>query len=175
MYKFICISYSSVDNGGFFKVSIIIRKVIVFVILILLSGAAIPVSAASSPQPDLAAKISPEIEKFMDKMDIPGLAVGIVRDNEIIYAEGFGVEEIGKSDTITAGTKFDMASISKLFTATAIMQLVEKGRIDLNAPVTRYLPYFMLKDNRYKDITIKHLLTHTSGLPAGDSMGWGSP
>jgi CubicO group peptidase (beta-lactamase class C family) len=68
-----------------------------------------------------------------------------------------------------------MASITKPFVATALMQLVEQGKVDLDAPVTRYVPYFRLKDPRYKDITVRQMVTHTSGMPDVKNYDWNQP
>jgi CubicO group peptidase (beta-lactamase class C family) len=68
-----------------------------------------------------------------------------------------------------------MASVSKTFVATAIMQLVERNRLDLDAPVTKYLPYFQLDDDRAAQITVRQLLTHTSGMPDVRDYQWEKP
>jgi CubicO group peptidase (beta-lactamase class C family) len=68
-----------------------------------------------------------------------------------------------------------MPSISKPFVATAIMQLVEKGKIDLDAPVVTYLPYFKLDSEQYKVITIQHMLSHVSGMPDVMDYEWDKP
>jgi len=68
-----------------------------------------------------------------------------------------------------------MASVTKTFVATAVMQLVEKGKIDLDAPLTRYLPYFRLSDERYRAITIRQTLSHTSGIPDTVNYNWDKP
>jgi CubicO group peptidase (beta-lactamase class C family) len=61
-----------------------------------------------------------------------------------------------------------MASITKPFVATSIMQLVERGRVNLDAPVVRYLPYFRIADDRYREISVRQMVTHTSGMPDVD-------
>src|SRR5262249_58682967 len=66
---------------------------------------------------------------------------------------------------VTPETLFHMASVTKPFVATAVMQLVEQGKVELDAPVTKYLPHFHLKDSRYDSITVRQMLTHTSGMP----------
>ena len=71
----------------------------------------------------------------------------------------------GTDRPVTSDMLFDMASVTKPFVATAIMQLVERGKIDLDAPVTKYLRYFRLADPRYTSITIRQMVTHTSGMP----------
>ena len=103
---------------------------------------------------------------------LPGIAVGVVADQDLIWATGFGFADTGKELPMTPQTKFRMASHSKLFTATAIMQLREQGKLRLDDPVSKYLPWFQVKTAESDDppITIEELLTHSSGLPreAGD-------
>ena len=110
-----------------------------------------------------------EIEKMVDKMmtenEIPGYALGIVMDGKIVYAEGFGVERVDGDRPVTPHTVFGTGSVGKTATATAIMQLVAEGKVELDAPVTDYLPYFKLADERYSDITVYDLVTSRSGLP----------
>jgi len=76
---------------------------------------------------------------------LPGIAVGVVSDQELIWATGFGFADTGKQVAMTPQTKFRMASHSKLFTATAIMQLREHGKLRLDDPVSKYLPWFQVK------------------------------
>ena len=102
----------------------------------------------------------------------PGIVVGVVADQELVWAKGFGLANVAGKLPMTPQTKFRMASHSKLFTATAIMQLREQGKLRLDDPVSKYLPWFAVKSPRPDDppITIEQLLTHSSGLPreAGD-------
>ena len=102
----------------------------------------------------------------------PGMAVGVVSDQRLVWAKGFGLANIAGQVPMTPQTKFRMASHSKLFTATAIMQLREQGKLRLDDPVSRHLPWFAVKATESDDppITIEELLTHSSGLPreAGD-------
>ncbi|UCE41892.1 MAG: beta-lactamase family protein [Candidatus Aminicenantes bacterium] len=123
----------------------------------------------------LDAKLTPFIEEVMQAYDLPGFAIGIVKDNEVVYSRGFGYKNIETKDPVTTTTLFHMASISKPFVATAIMQLVEQGKIDLEAPVTTYLPYFKLDDERYTDITIQQMLSHVSGMPDVQDYEWDNP
>jgi CubicO group peptidase (beta-lactamase class C family) len=119
--------------------------------------------------------LTPFIEEVMQAYDLPGMAIGIVKDNEIVYAQGFGYKNIDTKQPVTNTTLFHMASISKPFVATAVMQLVEQGKIDLEAPVTTYLPYFKLDDKRYTDITIQQMLSHISGMPDVEDYEWNNP
>ena len=102
----------------------------------------------------------------------PGMAVGVVSDQRLVWAKGFGLANLASQVPMTAQTKFRMASHSKLFTATAVMQLREQGRLHLDDPVARHLPWFAVTPAGPDDppITIEELLTHSSGLPreAGD-------
>jgi CubicO group peptidase (beta-lactamase class C family) len=105
---------------------------------------------------------------------LPGIAVGVVADQELTWATGFGFADTGKKVPMTPQTKFRMASHSKLFTATAIMQLREQGKLRLDDPVSKYLPWFQVKSAESEDppITIEELLTHNSGLPREAGSHW---
>ena len=105
---------------------------------------------------------------------LPGIAVGVVADQELIWATGFGFADTGTQVAMTPQTKFRMASHSKLFTATAIMQLREQGKLRLDDPVSKYLPWFQVKTAESDDppITIEQLLTHNSGLPREAGSHW---
>ena len=95
---------------------------------------------------------------------VPGLALGIVEDGRIAYVRGFGkADDSGRA--VTPQTPFIIGSVAKSFTALAIMQLVEANKIDLDAPVQRYLPWFRVADEKASaEITVRHLLNHTSGI-----------
>jgi D-alanyl-D-alanine carboxypeptidase len=103
---------------------------------------------------------------------IPGVAVGVVSDQDLVWSKGFGFANIQAKQPMTAATKFRIASNSKLFTAIAIMQLREEGKLRLDDPVVKYLPWFKAKPAGDDDgpITIEQLLSHSSGLQreAGD-------
>ncbi len=120
-------------------------------------------------------KLSPFIQDVIQSHELPGLAIGIVADDEIVYARGFGVKSIETRDPVSIATIFHMASVSKPFVATGIVQLVEQGMVQLDAPVITYLPYFKLDDERYRDITVQHLLSHVSGMPDVEDYEWDNP
>jgi len=95
---------------------------------------------------------------------LPGLAIAIVQGERVIYLSGFGKADL-TGRPITPQTPFIIGSLSKSFTALAIMQLVEAGRIELDAPVQRYLPWFRIQGGTASSqMTVRHLLTHTSGI-----------
>src|SRR5262245_33609913 len=107
------------------------------------------------------------IEAQMAYKGQPGLSIGIVLDQQLVWAKGFGFANIAQKTPATPGTIYRIASITKLFTSMAIMQLRDAGKLQLDDPITKHLSWFELK-NRFPDappITIRHLLTHTSGLP----------
>ena len=104
--------------------------------------------APQSPAPDLTKTLEPALAELVVRHRLPGLAIGVVRDGRVIYARGFGEASRGSGKPITTQSIFHMASVSKPFTATAAMQLVEAGKLDLDAPLTEYLPYFRLADQK---------------------------
>ncbi|MDC6367544.1 MULTISPECIES: serine hydrolase domain-containing protein [Flavobacteriaceae] len=120
-------------------------------------------------------KLNTYLEEVIQQYDLPGLSVGIVKDGKLAYAKAFGNQNMVEKTPIKTNSVFHMASISKLFVATAIMQLEEKGKLSLNDLVVEHLPYFKLNDERYKDITIQQLLSHISGMPDTDDYGWDNP
>lgn len=115
------------------------------------------------------------INEYVNGEFVPGLSVGVVYNNEVIYTKGFGVKNVDTKEPIDENSIFHMASVSKTFVATGIMQLVQQGKIHLDEYVIEYLPYFKLKDDRYKKITIRQLLTHISGMPDEDDYEWDKP
>jgi CubicO group peptidase (beta-lactamase class C family) len=121
--------------------------------------------SATPPDDSPYAVVEEQINGMLLDGQVPGMAMAVIKDGKIVYLKTFGVMQIGSEQRITPTTDFGLASVVKTVTSLAIMQLVEKGKIDLDAPVTRYLPNFTLADNRYREITIRELLSHTSGLP----------
>jgi CubicO group peptidase (beta-lactamase class C family) len=117
-----------------------------------------------------------EIETFLQSLidtgGRPGIAIAITNKQELLYSKGFGVANIQTGEKLNPSHIFHIASISKTFTATAVMQLVEKGKINIEKPLTSYLPYFKMSDDRYKLITIKQMLNHTSGMPDVEDYEW---
>ena len=102
-------------------------------------------------------------EAKMREYQVPGVAIGIL-DNGVITTRGLGITNVNNAQPVTEHTVFPIASISKTFAATMIMRLVEQGKIDLKAPVRKYLPEFKVRDEQVsKDATIWNLLTHTAG------------
>ena len=123
-----------------------------------------PLEPPDPTDPAVIERIDGFLQDELRDAGIPGLAVAIVADGKVVHVRGFGVaDETGRP--VTPDTPFQLASVSKAFTATAIMQLVARGDVELDAPVTTYLPWFRVGDGTASaDITIRQLLTHTSGI-----------
>lgn len=122
---------------------------------------------STNPLLDKAREIDEEIVQNMNRFNIPGMSFVLADENGIVYAEGYGVKELNGDEKISTTTNFRIGSISKLFTSLAIMQLRDKGLVELDIPITEYLPWFSTKDAHLSDdITINNLLHHTSGLPS---------
>ena len=100
-------------------------------------------------------------EKFPD--DGPGAEVVVVRGGHIVYEHGFGLADLETRAPITDTTMFNICSVSKQFSAVALLKLAEEGKLSLDDSVAKYFPQF--KAPFYRDITLRHLLSHTSGIP----------
>ncbi|MBF4518335.1 class A beta-lactamase-related serine hydrolase [Flavobacterium sp. ANB] len=103
------------------------------------------------------------ILREMHERNIPGLEIAVVHHGKIALSKSYGIANIQDSIKVTNQSVFAVNSITKVFTGVSIMQLVEKGKLDLSLPISHYLDIF--PKNWDASITIKHLLTHTSGLP----------
>ncbi|MCC5803623.1 serine hydrolase domain-containing protein [Rossellomorea vietnamensis] len=117
---------------------------------------------------DKLENITDYIEKIMNDQQGVGASVAIVNGSDIIYSKGFGHSQIHpENQPIDGDTLMSIQSVSKNFMALSIMQLVEKNLLSLNDEVVHYLPYFRTRNKEQSDtITIRHLLSHTAGLPA---------
>ena len=125
--------------------------------------ATVPVNS-SDPVIDTAqiAKIDAYVEAQRTRRHLPGLALVVSMNGKPVLEKGYGLADIAKNEKVTPDTVFRIGSVTKPFTAAAIMMLVQDGKLKLDDPVTRYLP---AAPAAWRDITIRHLLTHTSGLP----------
>jgi CubicO group peptidase (beta-lactamase class C family) len=115
------------------------------------------------------------IERIFRRSESPGLAVGVVKDQELVYARGFGVTNVETGEEVTPRTLFHMASITKPFVATSIVQLLEQGKLSLDDPIVEHLPYFEMNDERYTTLTIRLFVSHSSGMPDVEDYLWDDP
>ena len=144
-------------------------------------------SSFAVPRPDAPSKIATDAEVLaqqrlfsawldgqIEYRALPGIVVGVVAGDDLVWAKGFGLADIKAKKPMTAETRFRMASHSKLFTATSIMQLREQGKVRLDDPVSKHLPWFRVKPAGDDDspITVEQLLTHSSGLPREANAHW---
>ncbi|HEY3475569.1 MAG TPA: serine hydrolase domain-containing protein, partial [Anaerolineales bacterium] len=159
-----------------------ISMAMIFTLVILLSLVA-PVMAQenraasgrnghTTPSPALGPTDPVELEAFLDdyfdskmtEYHIAGAAVSIVKDGKLLFAKGYGYADLEKSIPVDPDqTIFRIGSVGKTFTWTAVMQLVEQGKLDLDADINTYLD-FRIPDTYPEPITLKHLMTHTSGF-----------
>jgi CubicO group peptidase (beta-lactamase class C family) len=120
-------------------------------------------------------QLDPVIKQVMQQASMPGFAVAIVENGQIAYSAAYGLKNLSSKEPMSVLSLFHMASITKPFVATSVMQLWEQGKIDLDAPVAKYLPYFRLTDERYKRITVRQMLSHISGMPDVQDYEWDKP
>jgi CubicO group peptidase (beta-lactamase class C family) len=130
-----------------------------------------------APEPLLAQPTTFDavVESAMTEFEVPGLALAIVKDGQVVVAKGYGVRELGEEAPVDEHTRFGIASNTKAFTASALGILVEDGGLEWDAPVVEYLPWFQMWDPWVtREITVRDLLVHRSGLGLGqgDLLGW---
>jgi CubicO group peptidase (beta-lactamase class C family) len=148
---------------------------------LLLSLSLLAASAQAQQQTAAAAASAPlaGVDQFVAQViktfDVPGVALAVVKDGRVLVAKGYGVRKLGEPALVDARTLFGIASNTKVFTATALGLLVEEGKLQWDAPVIRYLPWFQMYDPFVtRELTIRDLLVHRSGfgLGAGDLLWW---
>ena len=106
------------------------------------------------------------LRRWLDAAPAAGIAVSVTDRRRTLYVAGLGCADLAARSPVTADTTFQIGSIGKSMTALALLQLVESGRLDLNAPLSTHLPWFALP-SRYGPIALRHVLSHTAGLPSG--------
>src|SRR4030095_768114 len=119
------------------------------------------VGTSSLAQDSITARIDSFIKSEMQKQQIPGVAVGVMRNGKIILAKGYGFANLEHQVPVTPETIFQSGSMGKQFTATAMMMLVEEGKLSLDDSITKYFPG---APATWEKITVRHLLTHTGGM-----------
>jgi CubicO group peptidase (beta-lactamase class C family) len=133
-----------------------------FLPFLLFSAAAVPPAVTVDPADALAPKVDKYVTAEMQREKIPGLSLGIMRDGKLIYAHGYGLANIELDVPVKPDTIFQTGSVGKQFTATAVMMLVEEGKISLDDKISKY---FLDAPASWKEITVRNLLNHTSGIP----------
>lgn len=147
------------------------RAAVLLACLLLLGSAAFPSYAQD------VGRLDAYIAEAQQAWPVPGLAVAIVKDGEIVLEKGYGVRELGGAEPVDAHTLFAIASNSKAFTAAALAMLVDEGRLSWDDPVRKHLPYFELYDPYVSaEMRVRDLLSHRSGLGtfSGDLLWYGT-
>ena len=122
----------------------------------------------SEPLEVIVADLESFIPEYMRQEDIPGVAIALIRDGEVVWTEGFGVTNALTRQPVTAETLFEVASNSKVVTAYIALRMVDQGLLSLDEPLNAYLPEPWLPPSEYRDvIALRHVLSHTSGLGHG--------
>ncbi|OXM17092.1 serine hydrolase domain-containing protein [Paenibacillus herberti] len=122
----------------------------------------------------MVTSLETQLDQVICIQDFPvGGAVVVVKDNQVLYGKGFGKSRLGVNErAFTTDTIVSIQSISKSFTAAALLQLVEKGLLELDTPLVKYLPYFQTTDKLLSNsITVKQLLSHTAGFSGDLGIG----
>lgn len=126
---------------------------------------AVPIvaTAADFPAPDDL------MFRLMSTKNVPGVALALINNGNIVLEKGYGLRDLATHAPVTTATLFNIGSISKSFTALGIAQLVDQQKVDLDAPVVKYLPDLRLRDPQAQQlVTLRQLLSHSSGLPADE-------
>ena len=157
-------------------------KRIAAAILIAFSAAGAHVSAApaapapaAAPAKAAAFDLEQDVSRVMQAFDVPGIAIAVVKDGQVVAARGFGVRQLGAPAKVDGQTLFEIASNSKAFTAAALAMLVDEGKLKWDDPVVKHLPDFQMYDAYVtREMTVRDLLVHRSGLGlgAGDLLWW---
>src|SRR3989475_13312300 len=129
---------------------------LIFVFAVLAAGLDSPIRA----QDAITSKVDDYIKAEMQRQHIPGLSLAVLKDGQIILAKGYGFANVEHQVSVKPETIFQSGSMGKQFTATAVMMLVEAGKLSLSDPITKY---FSDAPDSWKIITVRHLLTHTAG------------
>ena len=133
-------------------------------------------AAQETPAAELLDGLDEFIEGLLEEWEVPGLAIAVVKDGEVIYSEGFGLRDVEQGLPVTPRTLFAIGSTTKAFTVMAMGMLVDEGKLAWDTPVIDYMPDFRLYDEyATAHMTPRDLVCHRSGLPRHDLMWYGSP
>ncbi len=146
------------------------KKLILILLLtiILLAGCSAPATPAVTPELQQKLDILVEqLEQQRQTLHVPGMAIAVVKDDEVILTHGFGIANVEKKTPVTPETIFAIGSSTKTFTSTLVCMLVDEGKMDWDDPVTKFLPYFQMNaesDNESAEVTLRDVLSHRTGF-----------
>ncbi|MBS1829980.1 MAG: serine hydrolase [Acidobacteria bacterium] len=127
------------------------------------------VGALLGAAPAWQAELDAAIAKAMEQQKVPGLALGVIQNGQVIMAKGYGVRDLVSRRAVTEKTLFGMGSVTKSFTAAVVAAVIADGKLEWDKPVREYLPWFRMYDPVATElITVRDMLTHRSGLPRHD-------
>jgi len=146
------------------------KKLILVLLLTitLLTGCFAPATPAIAPE--LQQKLDllvEQLEQQRQTLHVAGMAIAVVKDDEVILAKGFGVTNVEKATPVTPETIFAIGSSTKSFTSTVVGMLVDEGKMDWDDPIAKYLPYFQMNvesDNESAEVTLRDVLSHRTGF-----------
>lgn len=126
----------------------------------------IPLRTKDSKQ-QIVNRLETVVPRLLDEGLVPGLSIALIQKGKLVWHKGFGVKNAQTKEPVTDNTVFEAASLSKPVFAYAVLKLVDEGKLDLDAPLTKYLPgnYDVGEDTRIKQITARHVLSHRPGFP----------
>src|SRR5437764_6927867 len=129
-------------------------------------GPAVGAGSRATNYAPVIAQLSRDIPALMAESREAGLSIALVDGQRVVWARGFGYADVAARKRVTADTLFHIGSVAKTLTAAAVMQLVERGRVDLDAPLSRYVPGFSPRPRfRGNVITVRSVLDHHAGIP----------
>lgn len=154
------------------------RKYVKYLCLFLVFLCVITIWSCKQEKPvDFSSHKIQELDSFLLKttqnLPVPGIAIVVIKNN-MVYYKAIGKTQFPNGPALTDSTLFFTGNLSEPMVATAIIKLANDGKINLDDPVVKHLPYFQLGDSSYRHITIRHLLTHTSGVPYHSAI-WDMP
>jgi CubicO group peptidase (beta-lactamase class C family) len=152
------------------------RRAPALLVPFLLAAASLaPAPASARSKPPALAGLDAYVARAQKEFGVPGMAVAVVKDGQLVLAKGYGVRRAGEAAPVDADTLFAIASNTKAFTCAALSILVEEGKLAWDDPVTKHLPEFQMYDPWVtREVTVRDLVTHRAGLGlgGGDLMWW---
>jgi CubicO group peptidase (beta-lactamase class C family) len=142
-------------------------RVALFTLLTLASLLSRSQQAPMAPTEEAIRRLDADIPVLLEKSDVPGMSIALIRDGRVVWSKGFGVSNAVTKKPVTTNTIFEAASLSKPVFAYAVLRLVDEGKLNLDTPLNKYLGnnYDVVGDDRINLITARHVLSHTSGFP----------
>jgi len=148
------------------------KRVILLIVIVLAVVLAVHFSTPAAPEvdPELQQRLDllvEQLEQQRQTYHVPGMAIAVVKDDEVVFTHGFGIASVEKETPVTPETIFAIGSSTKAFTSTLVGMLVDEGKMDWDDPVTEYLPYFQMNiesSNETAELTLRDVLSHRTGF-----------